>query len=36
MEQFMLKAVGTTMDQGPRKLTEFFTLGGEIEINAKK
>ncbi len=32
----MLKALGTQMDAGPKKLSEFTTLGGEIEVNAKK
>eukprot|EP00347_Sterkiella_histriomuscorum_P002889 403366404 len=36
MDQFMLRAMGTTYEQGPKKLSEFTTLGGEIEINAKK
>lgn len=36
MDQFMLRAMGTTYEQGPRKLAEFHTLGGEIEVNAKK
>ena len=36
MESFMLKALGTTMDQGPKRLADFTTLGGEIEINARK
>ena len=32
----MLRAMGTTYEQGPKRLSEFTTLGGEIEINAKK
>jgi hypothetical protein len=32
----MLKALGTTNDQGPKRLSEFHTLGGEIEINVRK
>lgn len=36
IDQFMLKALGSQMDNGPRKLAEFSTLGGEIEINVRK
>ncbi|CDW76278.1 px domain containing protein [Stylonychia lemnae] len=36
VDQFMLKALGTQQDAGPRKLAEFNTLGGQIEINGRK
>lgn len=35
IDQYMLKALGTQMDNGPTRLNEFLTLGGEIEINTK-
>ena len=32
----MLKAMGSSMEQGPRKLADFKTLNGEIEISTRK
>lgn len=36
IDKFMLKAMGSQMEQGPRKLTDFKTLNGEIEITSRK
>jgi hypothetical protein len=34
--QFMLKALGASQEEGPRKITEIQTLGGDIDVQAKK
>jgi hypothetical protein len=35
-EQFMLKALGAQQEEGPRKITEIQTLGGDIDVQARK
>ncbi len=31
-DQFVLKAIGSQMDLGPRRITDIVTLGGEIDV----
>lgn len=31
-DQFVLKAIGSQMDIGPKKISEIVTLGGEIDV----
>ena len=35
-DMFMAKSLGKTLAQGPRKITDFRTLNGEIEIVHRK
>ena len=32
VDQFMLKALGAQQEEGPKKITEIQTLGGDIDI----
>ena len=34
--QFMLKALGAQQEEGPRKLHEIATLGGQIDVKSSK
>jgi hypothetical protein len=33
---FMLRAITAQQEEGPKKLTEISTLGGEIDVKARK
>lgn len=33
---FMLRAVAAQQEEGPRKLADIATLGGEIDVHARK
>ena len=35
-DEFTLKAMGTSLESGPKKLFDIATLSGEIDVNAKK
>ena len=35
-QQFMLKALAAQQEEGPRKISDIATLGGEIDIQARK
>jgi hypothetical protein len=35
-ETFMLKALAAQQEEGPRKITEISTLGGDIDVQARK
>jgi len=32
----VLKAIGASMDEGPKKIDEIMTFGGEIDVTARK
>jgi hypothetical protein len=34
--QFMLKSLGAQQEEGPRKISEIATLGGEVDTQARK
>jgi hypothetical protein len=35
-QHFMLRALTAQQEEGPRKITEIMTLGGEIDVQARK
>ena len=35
-QQFMLKALASQQEEGPRKVSEIATLGGEVDVQARK
>ncbi len=35
-EAFILRALGAQQEEGPRKITEIVTLGGDIDVQARK